>query len=814
MRWCGSDQANGFYSAALRDSPIETLARYKVLDPSSPMHVEGNMPGKTLLFQLLEPFTSDPRIMGYAIIALSTLGALLLYGICRRLFGDPWVALYALILYALVPSRFFFFPILNTVTPVLMLLCLYLFVVYMDSKRGVWLWLLGCALYMLILFEPSPLATGLIFMAILLVATKEGQLSKEDVGRLLLYPFLAFLCVYVAFFVLFDFDLVGAFSAVLTEAGAFNLAESRGYWPWIGANMREFFYAAGTPLVIIFAYGVARLFHQWWAAKGVGRRWTMDTAFVMGLLATFTAVLFLGINRGETSRLWIYLAVLFPIPAALLIAATPRRSLLVFFVGSTLVIQSVVALQRVDFVLSYNCQYQHSPGFEAERATLASFTTRLKGCAASGFTLDELRQCMRAQEVVFEPYLRLNSAPISGRFVGDGESTLRAGDAVGVTIYWTPLQDGPPLKFSRRLVDASGRQWASTDDWPRVNGVVCDVPERWRRGETRIDRQDVRLPPDLPPGMYEYTLVVYDPETGAIVLAGEQPSVILAKINVLGAMPPPDPATLAIPVPLDIPLSEELALVGYGVEPDPLRPESEGVLRLWWTALRSPTQPYQVRIELIDDAGRAVFSSLQPLSVASPDTWQAGQIVGERYPITLDPEVAARDYQLRIALVSPDGTTTEPNELATVRVESRPRTYELPVMDHPLDIKLGQDIALHGYTLDQAGDGANEFHLTLYWQAVERINERYKVFVHVVDEAGRIVAQQDTEPANGEATTQTWLAGEVVADEHVLAVPPGGPYQLLVGLYSAETGQRLAVRGGMQQPARDDAILLERVLVR
>ena len=807
-----SDQANGFYSIAMRDSPAETLAQYKVADPSLPMHVRGNMPGKTLLFQLFARFTASPRIMGNAIILLSTFGALLLYGICKRMFRDERVALYAFLLYALIPARFFFFPILNTVTPVFMLLCLYLFLVYLDRKHVVWLWLLGCALYMLVLFEPSPLATGVIFVAILLVALGEKRLSRSDLGRLVLHPLLAFSGVYLAFFVLFDFDLLGAFRSVLAEANNFNQEENRSYRQWLGANTREFFYAAGTPLVVIFVYWVARILRRWRPSSDRVARWSMDTAFVMGLLVTFAAVLFLGINRGETSRLWIYLAALFPIPAALLLAATPRSALLVFFVGSTLVIQSIVALQRVDFVLSYHCQYQHTPGFEARKAGLASFATQLKGCAAGGSTIHELTRCIRAQEVSFEPYLRLHSVAISGAMDGDGERTFRGGDAVGVTIYWTPQQDSRPLKFSRRLQDSSGRQWSQTDYWPPVSRVACETLESWRRGETRGDYQDIQLPPDLPPGKYEVSLVVYDPDTGAAVLAGDQPSVRLAEINVVGAAPPPDPGSLAIPVRLDAPLSEELALIGYGVEPDTLRPESANALRLWWTALRHPTRSYQVHIELVDHAGQAVYRALEPLSIAPTDTWQEGQIVGERYPIVLDPQVASGDYRLRVSLVAPgDAASARPIEIGAVSVQSRPRTDDLPPIEHRLDMKLGQQIALRGYALDRTAEGANKLRLTLYWQALERVNGRYKVFVHVVDDFGRIVAQQDSDPGSGAAPTQTWRVGEAVTDTYELSLPDGGPYELLIGLYDPDTGQRLPVQDASQHTLPDAAIPLEKV---
>jgi hypothetical protein len=475
---------------------------------------------------------------------------------------------------------------------------------------------------------------------------------------------------------------------------------------------------------------------------------------------------------------------------------------------------------RIDEVESSYCEYLSVPGFEGKKAALEAFLERLKACTAIGSATAKLPQCTDVPEVTrsvavsFEPFLGINSVTISGAGDTDRGNAFHGGDVVGVTTYWTPLKDTRPLKFSQRLQDSSGRQWVLIDYWPRDGRIACELTDSWQRDEAHADRQSIGLPPDLPPGKYEISLVVYDPETGAAVLTGEKPSARLAEINVVTAASPPDPDSLGIPVRLDVPLSDELALLGYGVEPNPLQPESDAMLRVWWTALRPPTQPYRVLIELVDSTGHAVSSSLQPLSSAPPDTWQEGQIVGERYPIALDPAVGSGDYRLRVSLVAPGGAAaTQAVEIGTVPVLSRPRMYELPPVEHPLNMKLGQDIALRGYTLDRPAEAGNELRLTLYWQASQRVTGRYNVFLHVVDDSGHIVAQQDNEPDGGAAPTQSWLEGEVVGDTHVFNVPGGGPYTLLTGLYDPETGQRLPVWDESQQPVPDSAIPLERVSV-
>jgi hypothetical protein len=87
--------------------------------------------------------------------------------------------------------------------------------------------------------------------------------------------------------------------------------------------------------------------------------------------------------------------------------------------------------------------------------------------------------------------------------------------------------------------------------------------------------------------------------------------------------------------------------------------------------------------------------------------------------------------------------------------------------------------------------------LTLTWQAVQPLADDYTVFVHILGGEERI-AQRDTRPCDGECPTDAWQPGQIVSDRHQLALPPEappGPYQVAVGLYLLESGERAAVVG-------------------
>lgn len=128
-------------------------------------------------------------------------------------------------------------------------------------------------------------------------------------------------------------------------------------------------------------------------------------------------------------------------------------------------------------------------------------------------------------------------------------------------------------------------------------------------------------------------------------------------------------------------------------------------------------------------------------------------------------------------------------------------------------VQLGDAITLLGYTLrgEEIAPG-DIVQVTLFWETAQVLPERYKVFLHLVDEAGVPVAQRDSEPGGGLALTTTWLPGEEVVDNHGVLVPLGlapGEYRLLLGLYElAEPGRRLPL------PSGDDDYLLATVTVR
>jgi hypothetical protein len=127
-------------------------------------------------------------------------------------------------------------------------------------------------------------------------------------------------------------------------------------------------------------------------------------------------------------------------------------------------------------------------------------------------------------------------------------------------------------------------------------------------------------------------------------------------------------------------------------------------------------------------------------------------------------------------------------------IEAGPFFRALPISavpDQPLEVEFGDGLGLLGYGLSSASIQPGEtFTLNLYWQPRQPLPVDYTTFVHVVDDAGRGIAQNDHRPGQFFYPTQLWQTGETLRDTHAVTLPKdisAGTYRLLVGVYYQPT---------------------------
>lgn len=206
-------------------------------------------------------------------------------------------------------------------------------------------------------------------------------------------------------------------------------------------------------------------------------------------------------------------------------------------------------------------------------------------------------------------------------------------------------------------------------------------------------------------------------------------------------------------------------------------PSSERVLLLW------PADPARTRVEsssyrfdpgslvLIDGGrtylmppARAGVAQLQSQCTTYPFTTATGQTAGELCEL----DFAAFDFPA-----------------------------EMPAPRWAVGDLYQDTLRLHGISADSdlLSPGA-DLGITSFWQAERPTSDRWRYFVHVLDDQQAVVAGDDLIPGYGVYETQLWQPGEIVAVRQVVQLPETlapGRYWIEVGLYDPLNGQRALV---------------------
>ena len=260
--------------------------------------------------------------------------------------------------------------------------------------------------------------------------------------------------------------------------------------------------------------------------------------------------------------------------------------------------------------------------------------------------------------------------------------------------------------------------------------------------------------------------------------------------------------------PVGIEYGDDLYLVGYSIDRDTVPRGQTVTVRLVWLARRRPAVDYTVSVEVTGRQRMQVgIANSMPGGGALPTSdWIPGQIIQDEIVVPISP-VAHTPTRGDIRVTVYRGVQRDPLEaeapngaslgtspaVGAIRVVPPYETRYEPAA--PMQIDWGESVRLFGFGVNpvqpRLGD---EWTIDLYWEALRPMTEDYTVFAHLVNAYGRILAQTDEQPLQGDYPTSLWRQGEQVVDRHVIAVPEsmsGGPFYLRIGLYSASTGERL-----------------------
>jgi hypothetical protein len=131
--------------------------------------------------------------------------------------------------------------------------------------------------------------------------------------------------------------------------------------------------------------------------------------------------------------------------------------------------------------------------------------------------------------------------------------------------------------------------------------------------------------------------------------------------------------------------------------------------------------------------------------------------------------------------------------LGQLKVIPRKTSLDNPPGLTDASVDFGDGVVLGGYQVIIAACGSDgcPVDIRLAWRASRTPIGYYKTFVHLVDRNGRIAAQRDQLPGDGDYPTAGWVTGQWIDDPQGKLMVPPGSYQVFVGLYDPDSGRRL-----------------------
>ncbi|MCE5257895.1 MAG: hypothetical protein LLG44_02415 [Chloroflexi bacterium] len=284
---------------------------------------------------------------------------------------------------------------------------------------------------------------------------------------------------------------------------------------------------------------------------------------------------------------------------------------------------------------------------------------------------------------------------------------------------------------------------------------------------------------------------------------------------------------LAYSSPIGWRIGEDIELVGYRCEPAAALPGEIVDVTLYWRQGANPASNPSVTLRLQDRFGGVLVErSFHPVSGMAPGDWASQQVYASRITFALPENASLGLGSLRISfrqdnlglytIQDSQGHTLVNEPVVTDFLVGRVSAIDPTILapSYPTDAILGGQVQLLGYDLPaKLLNPGTSITVTLYWQPEQALADNYTVFVHLVGADGTPLAQHDSEPNNGQYPTSSWLAGQVIRDEHVLQLPadlPKGTYRLVIGMYSWPSLERLSAQVDGQPTG--DVIRLEQAL--
>ena len=371
------------------------------------------------------------------------------------------------------------------------------------------------------------------------------------------------------------------------------------------------------------------------------------------------------------------------------------------------------------------------------------------------------------------------------RLIGYRTEEIPAGDDAWVELYWRAGEEAPdePLTLKVQMRDEADTVW-----FERTAQVLpFYTPAAWPANQVVRTEFRLPLPSEIPPVSYRISL---------------EP-VGLGEPQAIGRLRVARPASRNSTARSRARFEGGIALLSSELQSDTFRAGYPLLGSLTWEADTVPSADLRLQVRLVDLLGRVLAKSdLRPSAAGFPTTaWHPGDRVAGRLWLPLPADLSSGRYRVQIGLVDVQSGQVAPVRhwygkrdwftIGSAEIQAWPLRTELPRdVDHRLEnVEVAGNVRLLGYesTLEE-----QTLNVTLYWQAEERLEKDYNVFVHVGTPNEPPLADAGGVPANWTRPTTSWRPGEVIADEYVIPMAdvPSGQHALMAGFYEPDTGQR------------------------
>lgn len=242
--------------------------------------------------------------------------------------------------------------------------------------------------------------------------------------------------------------------------------------------------------------------------------------------------------------------------------------------------------------------------------------------------------------------------------------------------------------------------------------------------------------------------------------------------------------------------------------PDTLQAGEWNSVTLYWR-LREPTAiDYYANLQLwrntgaIESFGRSfeqhnhIYSDLAPTP-----TWRAGEIYTQEMFVFVFADIPDGGYQWVLNTFTQPNIADNPtptsmiihapalpiqNLVAVARSWVGEPDYVTAINPVLIDLTFDENVYLHTLTIAPPLDdmkAGDTLILRLYWTVIEPPPYNAIVYLHIKDEAGNIIAQQDREPLS-DYRMDTWQGGQEIMSTHQIQLPADvKPDTLSLGMY-------------------------------